>query len=148
MRFKHCAAAIAAMVLLVALADVGLAKEPNADSILGTWVVESAMRDGKPDNEPVGDSVEYAGGTMTIKEANKKRDPTSMNYTLDTSQSPWHIDITPVEKERKFHVMGVIGLDGGKLKLCLRKPGKGRPTGFDSEKGTDDISIVLKRADK
>src|SRR5262245_47367895 len=110
----------------------------------GTWVVDSATRDGKPvEDMKAGRMVfswDNSGDKLTLKGADGKEQRVA--YTIDPFQKPKVIDFTP-EKNEKNAALGkaIYDVDDDTLKVCLGPPDK-RPTAF-TDKG--QTLIRLKR---
>src|SRR5687768_10209002 len=84
--------------LLIAPGD----HDPPSDdaAIQGTWIVESAERDGQPFERPVGDKVTFKEGTISIERKDPPETEQGATYTLDPATMPKAIDITPPNRDR------------------------------------------------
>ena len=106
----------------------------------GTWVVDSATMDGKPDKDAKGGQVVFAGNKITLKKADGTEE--KFTYKVDPSKKPKTMDFVPDEKKPNSATgAGIYELDGDTLKACIGPPDK-RPTEF-SDKG--QMLMVLKR---
>lgn len=127
---------------VVALLATGVARGDDEDafkSLRGTWVVESAKRDGKA-TEHKGSEITFADD-MKVKPA--KGEEEKYLWEVELSQKPTTIAFKGTKKGSEFG-RGVIELSGDTLKLCLVPWGldKKPPTEF-SDKGA--LLLVLKR---
>jgi RNA polymerase sigma factor (sigma-70 family) len=63
---------------------------------------------------------------------------------LDPTKEPKHIDIVSLEGNLKGKTLqGIYKREKGRLTVCLRDPGKGRPTEFTADAGSDQGMITL-----
>jgi uncharacterized protein (TIGR03067 family) len=109
----------------------------------GIWKVESAVVGGE--NVP---AEIRADMSLTFKgeEVIPAKNPKDIaTIKLDPSKKPAAIDLT--EKNQKTS-LGIYEINGDTLKLCFNEPGKGRPTTFESAKGSQAVFVVLKRDKK
>lgn len=113
-------------------------------ALLGTWKVESAKRAGKTSEDPVGDSVTFAGDTMTIKTKNDNEQP-KLTIKTDKTKTPHEIDFAMELNGKKMTVFGIYRITGTKLELCMSRPGKERPKQLQSKEETQQMSIVAKK---
>jgi len=121
---------------MVCLALLGQTDAQDRAAQQGTWQATEATSNGDP--PPAGmlerltlvftdDKVSIMGSAPT-------------GFKIDTSFKPAHIDFL-----NSRHQMGIYELKGDTLKLCSGMDGD-RPTTFRTEKYTDHIYILLKRA--
>ena len=128
-------------VLLVGL--VAGAEDKKDDPLKGTWVVVTMVRNGQSNENAVGDKVTFEDGTMTIRGKNRENKGA---YKLDASKDPKQVDITPSDGlDKGMAHVGIYALDKGELKLCIGRPGKDRPTAFESKEGSEHMLVKLKR---
>jgi uncharacterized protein (TIGR03067 family) len=112
------------------------------DKLKGNWTVESAERDGQPNENIKGDTLMLgADGKFTVKA--KNRDETG-TYKIGADKKLKTIDITP-EQGAEGAVLGIYMLDGDNLTICFAR-GKERPTEFTAGAGSERMLIKLKRA--
>jgi uncharacterized protein (TIGR03067 family) len=131
-----------AVALLAAISDA-VGADPSKDEskkLEGTWTVESASKDGKPD-DGFANEIAIAGDRLAIKPTKGKEQ--TRRFRVDPSKDPKTIDFIPIEPLAKNAAfgLGIYELDGDKLKLCIGAPDK-RPTEL-SDKGS--LLLVLKR---
>jgi RNA polymerase sigma factor (sigma-70 family) len=63
---------------------------------------------------------------------------------LDPGKDPKHIDLVAPEGDQKGKTLqGIYKLEKGRLTICLRDPGKSRPTEFTADAGSDQEMITL-----
>src|SRR5262249_23705398 len=110
----------------------------------GTWVVDSATRDGKPVEDMMAGGMVFSGADsgdkLTLKGA--KGEGQRLTYKMDPFQKPRIMAFT-AEKNETNAALGqaICELDDDTLKVCLGPPDK-RPTEF-TDKG--QTLIRLKR---
>jgi uncharacterized protein (TIGR03067 family) len=116
----------------------------DAANLQGTWIVESAMVDGKEENDIKGDKMTFKDGKITVKTKEKDEKGT---YKIDPSQKPKTIDVKEDGKD-KVH-QGIYKLEGDRLTICIpEKAGRERPTEFTGKEGSKQMLIELKREKK
>jgi uncharacterized protein (TIGR03067 family) len=132
---------------------VGLMYLPAADvksdqeQLRGAWKIVAATINGAN----TGPDVDGAVGTEVVFQGNKVTIKAEMDYKLDPTKTPKHIDLVPPygpAKERSQPIYGIYELNGDDLKLCAGAPGVGRPTTFASEKDGRTMLLTLKREKK
>jgi uncharacterized protein (TIGR03067 family) len=137
---------VGAVLLAAFLSSVAAQQNKRGEGLQGTWACLSATVDGKPLAEA---TVKLLRLTLTNNRYRTQRGTEVLfdsEYTLDTSQSPAHIDIVGTEGEFKGRsARGVYSLAGDTLKICYTMPGKARPTAFASGPGSGAYLIVWKR---
>jgi len=137
--------------LLVLTAGLLAAPAPKADvtkdKLEGTWIVVSATRNGKADNEIKEDKVTFKDGMVTV--TSKKKDEKA-TYKVNDSRKPKEIDIMPEKGQEKEAILGIYTVEGDTLKLCFTEPGsgRGRPTEFSAKEGSGSMLVELKREKK
>jgi uncharacterized protein (TIGR03067 family) len=114
----------------------------DQDKIQGSWVCESALRDGEPLTAEGAMSIKltFKGNKMTMVtgDSDKKHEHT---FKLYPSKKPKEITMGEGKKELK----AIYALDGDVLKMCAGKPGDERPKELEAKKGSNFMSMVLKR---
>jgi uncharacterized protein (TIGR03067 family) len=119
------------------------APKDDSELIQGTWKVESAVFDGKP--EPA------VAGKMTLTFNGKKLVMTefplgdAVFFKLDSTKTPKAIDAGHAEDKTNDIFLGLYELNGDQLKICFTPPGGERPTAFESKQGKQAMLLVLKR---
>jgi uncharacterized protein (TIGR03067 family) len=119
--------------------------------IVGVWMVQKVDSDAK-DIPPEGVIFRIEKDKIFVKEGKREREEEA-NYTLDTTQKPIHIDISPAPpkganiKELPL-IKGIIEIEKDTIKLCFAKDAKDRPTEFKSNPEKNAISFTMKRAEK
>ena len=117
-------------------------KSKDEQAIQGTWVIQSAERDGKPFNEIKGEKLTLKEGNAISTHKGKEEKAT---YKINATTKPRQIDFTPEKETKALH--GIYELAGDSLKVCIAQPGTQRPGEF-SGKGEGRLLIVLKRMKK
>lgn len=125
--------------------DVAALTTIQKSSIAGLWRAESVAialstgtrktitnRDGE---RPFSVTVSAKKFTMRIGD----KVLADLSYTLDTSASPWKIDL----KSAAGAMVGICQRDGEQLKISLNDEAKGRPTQF--EDAANGMILVLKQ---
>jgi uncharacterized protein (TIGR03067 family) len=107
----------------------------------GTWVVESATRNGKDDRKGGPSECTFSGGMLSMKE----EDGTERKgkITIDPTKNPKTLDFEPEQKKGNEGTgRAIYELKGDTLKICISPPGTERPTEFSDK---DQILVTLKR---
>jgi uncharacterized protein (TIGR03067 family) len=116
-------------------------------TIVGDWVVESAVLDGGR-LETSGERYLFrADGTWTTFGSDgKARGEPTRAYRVDAKESPANVDLWYGSDPRPERVHpGIYRLDGDTLTICKSASGAVRPTKFASAAGSDHLLITLKR---
>jgi uncharacterized protein (TIGR03067 family) len=116
----------------------------------GEWKVvglEEGGRRASPDDMK-GMRWTFQGSTMLpVNPGEKPGDKAEVK--LDPGQSPKHIDLVVLEGDNKGKTLeGIYKVEGGKLTICLRDPGKGRPKEFTADGGEGQGLITLEKVKK
>ncbi len=118
--------------------------QDNAKDLDGKWVVVSAERDGKADDNLKGAVRVNAGGKYTVTPKDGKPIPGA--FKVDATKKPRTMDMMPEEGRYKGKtLLGVYEVDGDTLKVCFAEPGKDRPTEFISKAGSGHVLVLHKR---
>lgn len=124
------------------------AGEPDQKRIQGTWRVIAMEEGGVAQPEKRFKSVNMrmvmSGTTFAIKTTTPDgRDvgPEGMSFSLDDKASPKRLDAS---KDGKT-ILGIYAFEKGLLKICIDLEGTIRPTGFNTQKGSQQRSYVLER---
>jgi uncharacterized protein (TIGR03067 family) len=124
-------------------------KEENG--IEGRWLAEKVVSSGverwMDDETLLVIDEESISWTFTKRNGDTAKSSTvNFTYKLDPSKKPAEIDLSPTAGEIKGKVFpGIYELDGDSLKLCRNQPGQKRPNEFVSNKGSDEVLLILKR---
>jgi uncharacterized protein (TIGR03067 family) len=130
---------VAVVLVLVAPAAWTNAREDSKDAakLVGTWTITSAEKDGKAEAATTtkGRQVKITRDTITCTDADGKTEMVA-SYTLDTSKTPWQIEMTCKEGDNKGKkIKGIVKLEDDTLRLCHAKPDGETPTGFKTSDG-------------
>ncbi len=135
-------------VLLVAIAlNSAIVQSLRADELAaseldGIWNVESA-RDGGKRHPLAGFQVLIDGDNMQFNAPAFSPDDRSQ-FTIDTEQSPPHIDLQLSAGGETELRKGILRRRGARLTLCLAQPDAQRPTRFSSTAENDQWSLELR----
>jgi uncharacterized protein (TIGR03067 family) len=89
-------------------------------------------------------TVAISGNTYTVRVADKVVERGV--FVLDAAQSPKTIDATVLEgQDRGKTSLGIYSLDNDTRRVCLAAPGKDRPSGFESVKGSKRALFITRR---
>jgi uncharacterized protein (TIGR03067 family) len=135
---------LAAAALLVLVAPAW-ADSKDASKLIGTWRVASAEKDGKVQTaaDVKGRQVKITRDTITCYDKDGKVEEAG-RFTLNTSKTPWQVELTCTDGEHKGKtVKGIMSLDGDTLKFCHAKPDQDAPTTFKTKDG--QCSVTLER---
>lgn len=115
----------------------------DQEKLQGTWIVISAEKDGKVDEQRKGAKVLYRGDTFTRIMPMGNANGT---FKLDPSSNLKSMNITYLEGREKGQTWaGIYSLEGDTLKLCYAAVGKPRPSEFTCKEGSGQVLILLKR---
>ncbi|MBI2804968.1 MAG: DUF1559 domain-containing protein [Planctomycetes bacterium] len=111
----------------------------DATKLLGAWVVESALANGKTNDQMQGEFIEFANGKVTGLAG-----PNSAPYSVNGANDPAWFDVKPAPN---ITVAAILKFDGAKLVLCAPggKDSTQRPKTFDAK---ESFLLVLRRATK
>jgi uncharacterized protein (TIGR03067 family) len=91
-----------------------------------------------------GKQVRITRDTITWYDQDRKTEMAA-RYEVNTSRTPWQVEMTCTEGEHKGKkVKGIMQLEGDTLRICYAKPDKDAPTTFKT--ATDQCCFTLKRA--
>ena len=121
-------------LLLFAVTAIFLiaAEKPKKDSdaIRGKWKVVAAERNGKPQENQVGVTMEFGD---TIKIVLKNGLKQEGKWQIDPSAKPKQLDLTlAVAEEGKKTGLGIYELTDDELIICFANPETARPKEFKS----------------
>ena len=120
--------------------------QADLDKLQGTWDCKSWVLDGnRSPNDGRDFEAIYQGNLLTLK--NKGQEYRHAIVTLNPARSPsamnsWTLDGPLADRT----VRGIYEFDGEKLKVCFALNDDGdRPTEFDSQPGSQRLSITYER---
>ncbi len=128
-------------VLLATLGGAITAEEPP--KIEGRWKVTTVELAGMPVPGLEDAELVFADGKKVFTLPGGRIEKGT--YQLDAAKRPGEIDVTTEGKDGTEK--GIYVVDGETLKLCLATAGGKRSTEFATKKDSDQILIVLRRAD-
>jgi uncharacterized protein (TIGR03067 family) len=114
--------------------------------LAGTWVVESARRGGEKFEQPIGDKVTFNETSMQVKPKNEDNPSVTVELKIDAQKTPKQMDLSLSQGGETQAMKGIYAVEGKTLRICLAKPGDERPTSFETKEGSENVSLVLKRA--
>ncbi len=132
--------------MVALLLSLVLQGDPTKDAVNleGTWVIVSAVTDGKPNDDIKGEKLTFKDGKATISSKSKEEGGT---YKIDATKKPTTIDFKDANKDKPY--LGLYKLDGDKLTLCVPEDTDGaRPKDFTAKEGEKLMLIELKREKK
>ena len=132
-----------------------LAQPPGEDAVKkelaklqGTWRVVQVEENG---HKVPADKLREAKVTVTVK-GNKhtlkygEKSQGTVTVTIDPTTRPNRYDMSIPEGPNKGRVLqGIYELKGDTWKYCQDKSGKGRPTEFSGEAGSNWVLVIMKR---
>jgi len=113
------------------------------EALQGTWQLEYAEDEGLalPDQ-----FVKYIfkGDGYSIKSKGQEKE--TGTFKLDTTTKPRHMDFTITSgSDKGKSLLGIYGLDGAILWVCMAAPGAPRPTEFNTMTGDQKFLFSFKR---
>lgn len=142
--------ALGLLLVCFALAPASLKADTDADKELvkklqGSWLVVSVKSEGEKasDAEIKKMKIVIEGNKMTFVNGDSSEVTT---FEVDASKKPAWLD--GKHKDAKKPVLGIVKLDGDSLEICSFKSEDKRPKAFESEKGSEAVLLVAKRAKK
>lgn len=117
-------------------------KKRLEDQMQGTWKVVATKRNGEDADVWKGDQITFQKGSFSVKPKNGQ--PQKGTYDMDESDDPATFKLIP-GKANEEPFQGRIGIEDGKLKLCLARPGKPRPEKLESTPGSGTLLLTLER---
>lgn len=119
----------------------------TAENLLGTWLVESYVHDGREDRRYRSMRVEFGPDKFTIHRPSAGM--TEAAYTIEPTASPSGIDFHPPGSAEPA-CLGVYRLEGDRLTVChadetVLATGGRRPDGFACPPGSGLRLWLLRR---
>jgi uncharacterized protein (TIGR03067 family) len=152
---KTYGVAVLAVVCLFALvrsqAAGGDADEEAAAKDLqaldGTWRLSSKEVDGKKfGEEEIKDVIGVIDGSGRYSVRRGDTVAGQGTVKLDPTKKPKTIDVTPTEGERKGKPsLGIYEIEGDAFRMCMARPGDGRPAEFSAKAGSGRTLVVYQR---
>ena len=101
--------------------------------IQGSWRVEEVRKDGKPNEEGVGDYLVFANDRLMFEPADKKEAPEQLQFELDTEASPKRLDWKFEFDGQPVTLKSIYKIEGGTLTICHGDPDQPHPKSFDAK---------------
>jgi uncharacterized protein (TIGR03067 family) len=137
-------------LLALTLAAPALKERPSkGDGLVGEWVIESSVTNGRPRKQPGGEPTRYrfeADGTWITLRGERKTGG-ERAYRIDREANPPAITLKyePAEQDGR-EALGIYKVEGDRLTLCYYRPGHTpRPKAFESTEGSGLSLVILKR---
>lgn len=133
---------LATIVFAISAGHVFAQKE-EAKIFSGDWIIESAQRRGEEFKPPVGSTIGFNDGKMTITKANgdKEGDGT---FTLNAEADPKEINMKPDDAPDEIKLSGIYKVEDKKLIICM-SDGE-RPKEFATDDSSGQVLLItLKR---
>jgi RNA polymerase sigma-70 factor (ECF subfamily) len=125
------------------------AEDPAArelQALQGDWKVVAASGDGKRPATPEelkGMRWTFKGARLQVSAPGGKQMEMG-EVRLDPGKNPRHFDLVGLEGDAKGKsLLGIYKLEKGRMTICMRDPGKERPTEFTADQGSDQEMITL-----
>jgi carboxypeptidase Q len=114
----------------------------DKDQLQGSWVVLSAVENGRETERPEGHRITFEGDHFTIEAGAAMKG----SLKLDPSTKPKVMDLKMTEGPEKGQtVVGIYKFEGNDLTICFAKPGTtDRPTDFVSKENMGRVLLVLR----
>jgi uncharacterized protein (TIGR03067 family) len=136
------------VVLWTATCTLG-GDHPDVKALEGKWKVAKVnLGDGLPpppaDKSPI---FTFKGGRFIVEVPGQKS--SEGRLVLDPTKKPkhinMHIEVDQTPKNVGMTVEGIYEFRGDTLLLCIKEPGKGRPTSFENPAGVIQILATLEK---
>jgi uncharacterized protein (TIGR03067 family) len=141
------ARAVPVLGLVLALLAAAGARAEKAESLVGTWAITTAERNGKDAPEIAKHRIVFARDTFRIFLGDKV--VYAGTYTVDTSKKPAAIDFNNTEgKDKGQKWLGIWKLDKGRLTICdngADTANKPRPKEFQTAKDSGYVLVTCTR---
>jgi len=145
---KRLLVTFAIFVLIAADAPQDEATKKELKTFQGTWLLESAVRDGKKQDA---DKIKLVitGQKYALSDESSAVIGHRGTFKMDPSKKPKATEVTVTEGPDKGKTfLGIYELGGDDYKVCFAAPGKERPKEFESPAGSGQLLQVWKRAKK
>ncbi|MBN1912275.1 MAG: TIGR03067 domain-containing protein [Pirellulales bacterium] len=121
------------------------APKPDREAIVGTWKIVKAFDGGRDVT-----AQDFSDAGMIVdskiirfwKDGMRHSDGEISAYSLDPTRKPKHIDTIT---NNAVATPAIYDLQGDRLRLCVPKPGKPRPTRFSSDEKGGNLLFELER---
>jgi uncharacterized protein (TIGR03067 family) len=125
--------------------EAAVAKDLQA--FQGTWRLSAKEQDGKKfSEEEIKDVISTSDGSGKVSVRRGGKVINEGSIKLDPAKKPRTIDVTFTEGERKGQmVLGIYEIESDAFRVCIARPGEGRPADFSAEVGSGRTLVVYKR---
>jgi uncharacterized protein (TIGR03067 family) len=140
-----CGALVAVLALAVGQVYSGdKAQKYTAKDLVGTYELVSGKENGTnvPAERIKGALVRFTDDTIVATDQDKK-ETYAAKYKLDTTQTPWKIDMVSTVPAQGQKASGLVQFEGDRVKLIYAQPGGKTPTNFTA--GKDQLLLEMKR---
>jgi uncharacterized protein (TIGR03067 family) len=116
----------------------------------GTWRLSAKEEDGKKfREEEIKDVIGTIDGSGNVSVRRGGKVINEGTVKLDPTTTPKTIDVTFTAGERKGQsVLGIYEIEGDVFRVCVARPGGGRPAEFSAKAGSGHIVVVYQREKK
>jgi uncharacterized protein (TIGR03067 family) len=115
----------------------------------GTWVLVSAVRDGKKPSDEKGIKLIITGTKYSLTQESSAVIGHRGTFLLDPAMKPKATDVTVTDGPDKGKIfLGIYELSSDDYKVCFASVGKDRPTEFSSKQGSGNLLQIWKREKK
>jgi uncharacterized protein (TIGR03067 family) len=116
----------------------------------GTWRLSFKEQDGKKfSEEEIRDVIGTIDGSGNVSVRRGDKLINEGTVKLDPTKSPKTIDVTFTEGERKGQVvLGIYEIEGDAFRVCVARPGDGRPAELSAKAGSGRTLVVYQREQK
>ena len=145
----HGLIVLTAGLMIAACAPKEDAVKKDYERLTGTWILVSAVKDGKevPEEEVKNTRLITKGDKFTISGDPGLGTSGAGTFTIDPSKNPKTVDSVQSEgPDAGTTVLGIYEIiDDNAKRACWAPPGQARPSGFNSKPGSGHLLQVWKR---
>jgi uncharacterized protein (TIGR03067 family) len=125
--------------------EAAVAKDLQA--FKGTWRLSAKEEDGKKfSDEEIKDVIATVDGSGNVSVRHGDKVINEGTVRLDPTKGPKAVDVTFTGGQRKGQkVLGIYEIEGDVFRVCVARPGDGRPAEFSAGAGSGRTIVVYKR---